>query len=170
MQNVGRVKSSVDDLIGTRYCKHESSLCATICWGSAFVPRFVQNATDVQENIWGNITHDHILDLRRCLPLLYPLFLHPIFLMYIITILTTIIFIFLYCQTTPLRLHVLFYYNILRTNNYYSILSIGSKLLHNAAFSIPLYTSGFRVGLTTRTTLHKSCHFQKIPFQNNTIF
>jgi hypothetical protein len=26
---------------GTRYCKHESSLCATICWDSTFVPRFV---------------------------------------------------------------------------------------------------------------------------------
>ena len=34
---VGQVKSFVDDLKGTGYCKHESSLCATICWGSAFV-------------------------------------------------------------------------------------------------------------------------------------
>ena len=42
LPNVGRVKSSVDDLIGTWYCKHESSLCATICWGSASVPRFVR--------------------------------------------------------------------------------------------------------------------------------
>jgi hypothetical protein len=29
--NVGRVKSPVDDFAGTGYCKHESSLCATIC-------------------------------------------------------------------------------------------------------------------------------------------
>ena len=36
--NVGWVKSFVDDLEGTEYCKHESSLCATICWGSALVP------------------------------------------------------------------------------------------------------------------------------------
>ena len=35
---VGQVKSFVDDLKGTEYCKHESSLCATICWGSALVP------------------------------------------------------------------------------------------------------------------------------------
>ena len=42
LSNVGRVKSSVDDLNGTWYCKHESSLCATICWGSASVPRFVR--------------------------------------------------------------------------------------------------------------------------------
>ena len=36
--HVGQVKSFVDDLKGTGYCKHESSLCATICWGSALVP------------------------------------------------------------------------------------------------------------------------------------
>ena len=42
LPNVGRVKSSVDDLNGTGYCKHESSLCATICWGSASVPGFVR--------------------------------------------------------------------------------------------------------------------------------
>ena len=42
LSNVGRVKSSVDDLNGTWYCKHESSLCATICRGSASVPRFVR--------------------------------------------------------------------------------------------------------------------------------
>ena len=41
MHNFGQVKSSVDDLKGTWYCKHESSLCATICWGSASVPGFV---------------------------------------------------------------------------------------------------------------------------------
>ena len=35
--HVGQVKSFVDDLKGTGYCKHESSLCATICWGSALV-------------------------------------------------------------------------------------------------------------------------------------
>ena len=34
---VGQVKSFVDDLNETGYCKHESSLCATICWGSALV-------------------------------------------------------------------------------------------------------------------------------------
>ena len=37
----GQVKSSVDDFASTGYCKHESSLCATICWGSTHVPRFV---------------------------------------------------------------------------------------------------------------------------------
>ena len=42
LPNVGRVKSSVDDLNGTGYCKHESSPCATICWGSASVPGFVR--------------------------------------------------------------------------------------------------------------------------------
>ena len=39
--NDGWVKSTVDDFVGTGYCKHESSLCATICWGSTLVLRFV---------------------------------------------------------------------------------------------------------------------------------
>ena len=42
ISNVGRVKSFVDDLKWTGYCKRESSLCATIRWGSAFVQWFVQ--------------------------------------------------------------------------------------------------------------------------------
>ena len=52
IQNVGRVKSSVDDLIWTGYCTHESSLCATICWGSASVRRFVQGRVHVKLDVF----------------------------------------------------------------------------------------------------------------------
>ena len=31
-------KSFADDLVASRYCKHESSLCATICWDFSCVP------------------------------------------------------------------------------------------------------------------------------------
>ena len=31
-------KSFIDDLAASRYCKYESSLCATICWGFSYVP------------------------------------------------------------------------------------------------------------------------------------
>lgn len=42
-QNAGQIKSFVDDSTRTGYCKHGSSLCATTCWGSSFVRRFVSN-------------------------------------------------------------------------------------------------------------------------------
>ena len=34
----GSDKSFADDLVASRYCKHESSLCATICWDFSCVP------------------------------------------------------------------------------------------------------------------------------------
>lgn len=42
MQNSCQIKSSANDFVfGVRHCKHESSLCATICWGPISFPRFV---------------------------------------------------------------------------------------------------------------------------------
>ena len=66
--NVGRVKSPADDFAGTGYCKHESSLCATICWGSALVSRFVPLVVP---------TSCHITLTYLCLPTNGPLLPHP---------------------------------------------------------------------------------------------
>jgi hypothetical protein len=65
--NVGRVKSPADDFAGTGYCKHESSLCATICWGSALVSRFVPLVVP---------TSCHITLTYLCLPTNGPLLPH----------------------------------------------------------------------------------------------
>ena len=62
---VGQVKSFVDDLNETGYCKHESSLCATICWGSALVSAICAR------------THHYYMYIVRLLLLLFLPFLLP---------------------------------------------------------------------------------------------
>ena len=42
-------------ICGTGYCEHESSLCATICWGSASVPGFVRSVQE-KKQIFSFIT------------------------------------------------------------------------------------------------------------------